>query len=882
MHNTRNSEDIVYSLQKYKVQRDKMYIMLKSFRTYNNPNIKEIENYFKEALKEQGLKDETIKRFIKGTITEDSLATYIKKIENGISFTTVDKEGNEVEDKKGNLIFDVYYPIRDKFSRKYSFEEDTNLSRKEGRDNRIFDIQWAVLTNSDTMTEMFNPGSFDVPKKTARIVNLLKSNKKYSYKELSKLSLNELDKMLESSSNRNIIFSGTQVYFHKQNMTAGKLIGIFANNNTSHAFLSMQNIKLNLPEGFMFNGVLISNDNEDSIKLDKIVSRDGTLISKNIASFLAASVDAVKDPVLNNLNLNTFTCNVAMVLARLGFDTDSIGLFLTQPIIESITREYFKRNNEGYISGEDIINEVLKDMFDDIDLEKSLSTTPFTKEDLAEGLLDRENSDFQASVLTLFKKLFSIGQDLNTLTFLTKFNSVTNAVGPTIADTLVMRERYNKFIDKMENEEEAPFNKEAINVIQNSPILDAFYSTTVADGGASDLIFSNYFPHYSGNFTMLLNVLRKNIKGQLDSKVINKLANEYILYKLTLGNNPIIDSSIENRNKLINKFPEEFKEITADIINNELLTVINNKSKTKKCPVPTLEAKTGSYSADLQERIKNSWGDLMLNPDTKDLGIDLFIYNIFRSGFNFSPKSFGHLASVDVKINIPGYVETLRDIEFNDDLVGIEDFMYMFLRNHTNEYKLIPRVEDTKHSITKGTNVKGDNIITIKNKDLIKSITTDNNGKVKTYSPIIMFNEKLYGFPKEIGKNTLEYKEITALGNPNNFVEYGPEGATLKSVINSDISEISEEPDTTVIPNKDAIEDSSTSKEEITFIKNVNKILDKNEKLISSLIENSKMSNKNKSNLITAILGKLGKDSDNDTLRKIVRNQVNDKIKKLC
>ena len=58
-------------------------------------------------------------------------------------------------------------------------------------------------------------------KKSARIINVLKSTNKYSYEELSKMSLKQLEALAESGSNRNIIFSGTQVYFHKQNMTAG-------------------------------------------------------------------------------------------------------------------------------------------------------------------------------------------------------------------------------------------------------------------------------------------------------------------------------------------------------------------------------------------------------------------------------------------------------------------------------------------------------------------------------------------------------------------------------------------------------------------------------------------------------------------------------------
>jgi len=263
-------------------------------------------------------------------------------------------------------------------------------------------------------------------------------------------------------------------------MTAAKLIGVFANNNTSHAFISLQDISLNLDKDteFVFNGVTVNNTNHN--KLDALWGHNGQLISKTIAGFLAASVDAVKDPVLNFMNLNTFTANPAMVLARLGFDTDSIGLLLTQPIIEKVAREYFKRNNEGYTSAEEIIDAEIKNLGG---LDKISANQAFTKDDLSAGITQGlNNTDFQRDALLLFKRLVAIGKDLNTLTFLTKFNSVTNAVGPTIADTLVMRERYNKFLKLME--ERPPFSDSAAKVIENSPILNAFYDTTVSSRGA--------------------------------------------------------------------------------------------------------------------------------------------------------------------------------------------------------------------------------------------------------------------------------------------------------------------------------------------------------------------------------------------------------------
>lgn len=96
------------------------------------------------------------------------------------------------------------------------FDEYMGDSR-EGRNNEVFNMQWAVLTHEDTATKMFNPGSFDSQKKSSRIIQVAKLGiKKYSdYNELSKLSLDELDDILVNTPSRSILYSSTQVYFHK-------------------------------------------------------------------------------------------------------------------------------------------------------------------------------------------------------------------------------------------------------------------------------------------------------------------------------------------------------------------------------------------------------------------------------------------------------------------------------------------------------------------------------------------------------------------------------------------------------------------------------------------------------------------------------------------
>jgi hypothetical protein len=516
------------------------------------------------------------------------------------------------------------------------------------------------------------------------------------------------------------------------------------------------------------------------------------LISKNIAGFLAASVDAVKDPVLNYMNLNTATAGTAMLLARLGFDSDTIGLILSQPIIEEMSREYFKRNNEGYTSIEDVIQDMLETYFDKgamkgiISDEKAqkkvVSTTDFTKEGLAKELSNGNlYSEGQARVLLLFKSLSGISKNLNTLTFLTKFNSISNAVGPTIADTLVLRERYNKFIQLMESER-APFSNNAIHVIDNSPILKEFYDSTVGDKGASREIFKDHFPHYSPKFQQILDVVRNATKAPLDAKTINKLVNDYMLYKLTIGSNPVIDTSAENRDKYINNFVAEFIKNSQGLGDNDLINIISFEPRNKKCPVPTLTTRTGSYNADMQERVKAAWSTLLENEDTFNLGLDLFIYNLYRNGFSYTPKGFIHMASVDTKLALGDYIDTISNPTFNDNSVNIEEFLLQYRRNHSNDTKMVPVLDKPKKAkgtkITVSTNKKGKSTLTItydKNKKGLSGIIANRKAISTMFAPVIKYNNKLYyaeNYEIEGSDGTIIYQQTSELGNTNNFLEY--------------------------------------------------------------------------------------------------------------
>ncbi len=103
-----------------------------------------------------------------------------------------------------------------------------------------------------------------------------------------------------------------------------------------------------------------------------------------LLSFLAASVDAVKDPVLNYLNLNTITADAGAMLARLGFTTEDIGLLFNQPIIKDICEYSF---NNGMSDINSVIDNVLDNYEVDGELKKAIPDEDLSREKLAYNIV---------------------------------------------------------------------------------------------------------------------------------------------------------------------------------------------------------------------------------------------------------------------------------------------------------------------------------------------------------------------------------------------------------------------------------------------------------------------------------------------------------------
>jgi hypothetical protein len=130
----------------------------------------------------------------------------------------------------------------------------------------------------------------------------------------------------------------TYKYLHKQNTTASKLIGIYANNTTAHSKCQTSELEAN-------DGYIIVLNGKTYKSLHDIISPDGEIISDNCAECSAASVDAVKNPVLDKIRQNTKTANVLGTMIRLGIPIRECSLLFMQPEILEITKL-----GDGYIN----------------------------------------------------------------------------------------------------------------------------------------------------------------------------------------------------------------------------------------------------------------------------------------------------------------------------------------------------------------------------------------------------------------------------------------------------------------------------------------------------------------------------------------------------
>ena len=600
-----------------------------------------------------------------------------------------------------------------------AYETDAPMSGKQYRDNKIIDMTYAVLTNEMTADKILNPGGFDAPKNIAYRITAYKrlADEGYKWSDLQGMSTDELKAI--SYQDKDLTFADTQVQFYKQNAAAASLIGVFAVNKVAHATLEGNDIYLDvLSKGTkkpfviadtVFGGKKSVDEKGNEITIvdpilqgrmliDGKYDSQGTLIGKTLGSLVSASADAVKDPILNLMNVNMTTAGMLNTMLRLGMPFDDAALFLSQDVIERLLNQFNRENLSNYVSLDRITNDWLMTYLKKYNMteDSQINTEGLSREELVEGLTPRKHEEIDFKVLLAFQRLRELTGLMRKPTYATRFNSISSAVGPLIVDNLIMEHKIEEFKD-INMDGGTPFSfyddgtyvkdwmpVDIDDIFTDHPILKQFSMTVEL----AKQLFSD-MPANSNNFRELLNALPKDISDKMygDKKLLDQFSTFYQSYLL-------VQSGLINPSHLrdyATRFPKWFmdQKFNEKYPDNELIKSIR-MNVAKNTGRPFLQINLTGMDEQQKENLKYAWIDL--HKEDPELSKMLFDYSFFRAGIGFSPKTFMALIPSYVKERLKSkdgstsYVDTFRNLPTVVPSLVIDQF----IRNNWNNNKLIP------------------------------------------------------------------------------------------------------------------------------------------------------------------------------------------------
>jgi len=272
--------------------------------------------------------------------------------------------------------------------------------------NEIMDIYWSTLTNKSNLERILKPLDFgnlpEVKEKLSKVVTLKKHH-----------PLSPLYQM--------------QNY---ENGNAGKFgVGVTSLASTTNALIQATEQDISLKRGtgfdyaladfaFTINGEKV---NVSSIKGD--MTLDGTMRKADVISaFQSASVDNIKELLINIINYNKHTHDTFITMSFLGLNDKYISYLLAQPAIkryvevrDNLSDSFSKESN--FNAEEAAYNTVYNELADqgaDINEGTLNWNKPYSEEGLLKAVSEN-NPQTQANLLSKFSELASVGKELNNI-----------------------------------------------------------------------------------------------------------------------------------------------------------------------------------------------------------------------------------------------------------------------------------------------------------------------------------------------------------------------------------------------------------------------------------------------------------------------------------
>lgn len=687
--NGRNVERRIYKkpLHEYFEQSD----FAKRLADQYQMSVKELKNFlFVESAEKLGLLDDSVK-----TGKTQYLRFNQRKIDE-IEGMSRGKLFREAADKLGISLKEVNDSPELK---SYDFEKTPIENSRIQRNNLFIDVVKARLTDPSTLKSRLTPGGFDRSKNAAKFMRMLLYAKFDNTSDVYNKAKGMMDTVADPEPEYDPSDPFTNVIFNQMNQVAGKIIGIAANQNVHHALCGLLK-SFRLKKGFAFAGHQEENDllhNTDKVKMAEV--------EKNVAEFLSSSVDAVKDPVLNYLNINTITADAGIVLARLGYNHEEIGLLFNQPIIKLLCERMFNENENlseaiSYLtnnsSGTVISGMNFKDFENDpnaLTLEKMSKCIVLSRNiNLGESEKVRKDNEFiltQKAALKLFVDLKKATDDVSS--FLQSVRgTAANSVKSTFGGMYAQNERIDGFLEKLESDEntvaftletysgkktpldrnlldetldkEGNFKKNYLEAIVRNPFgyeqcMYDMYKLCLKN-------MSRYYPYehkaYKGMRDSLGSLSRT---GSISETIIDSAHEEFLTYLVqsrlsssSFKGDEKIDGVHTNREFFTKIFPQKFNEWnTVRVFDNkiesplmDMLRMTTDSEGNDELVIPELL----SFDQSQKDILREDWERLFERKSTRAIAEGLYYYCFYKSGFKFGRDSFIHLAPTALKAGI--------------------------------------------------------------------------------------------------------------------------------------------------------------------------------------------------------------------------------------
>lgn len=625
----------------------------------------------------------------------------------------------------------------------YNLDEPIDRWNEAQINNCIIDTIWSILEHPKSAADEISPSNYERSKKAAYISAIMSNEDYYKiavkdyiesnnieevdavekldvYKYLKKLDSDYLnDNILSQSTNRLSIYN--QLRFFVANTLGKYLLGIMAVNNTAQAL--MQHTTARIKDEYSIN---IDGRNFVSLS-DQVIkySKDHWVqATKTIEEWITAAADNTKDPVLAYLGINRETVNVAVAMARLGYEPLTIGIFLNHPEI----RKIFKELEGQFISPQILATKILERFttkyntsgYPDIKnsefkyfrLDGNTIKFNGTNEDLSLSteaiILGTEDTQ---KVLFALYKMFVVGQDLNDIANVSRADSTSGSVGASMAENISKVQKINYVVKRLEKDNMSVTNcqgiirqlsipygismnrlKKQILDILNKSVSGYVQGQTTFALQSLPHFFKGLLPVFSDFFLECCHRLSLvSDLGYLNDDLIKRMSFEYIKYSLSklpfFGDEFTKNGfmSINDKNKSCKDNMWGWIKLAMidypELKNNTLLSSLTlNSDGVVSLP------NAGTLENGFKEKITNSWAELLNSsyPEVRNLGMNLLRYSFYRNCFRFAPDGFGHLAP-DFRHFIDGYEDAIQRSCNNNENINV--FMSQFI---VNNYDVLP------------------------------------------------------------------------------------------------------------------------------------------------------------------------------------------------